>query len=237
MAIEKKNIKDVSTSIRSMYQKAKGVLDKNELDYGIELLKQIVQCDPGFLEARDALREAERTRSDKIGAFSKFFAQMKSGKFVVRAKANAAKNAKGALSDVEEALALYLYSPVALNALADIAKTAGAEFISVEALEILREKEPDNEPNLVKLCGIYEDLKDGNNVLKIRQKLADLHPDSLELQAKVREAAAMATMTGTAWGVTSSNDENNKKKADEKQGDKIIRAEEDILAEIANAEE
>lgn len=236
MAIEKKNLKDVSSSLRSMYQKAKGVLDKNELDYSIELLKQIVQCEPGLLEARASLRDAERARSEKMGALSKIFAQMKSSKFIVRARANT-KNPKAAMGDAEEALALYLYSPVALNTLADVAKAAGAEFISVEALEILRDKEPKNEANLIKLCSLYEDLKDGNNVLKIRQKLADLHPDSLELQAKVREAAAMATMTGTSWGAAESAGKDDKKKADEQQGDKIIRAEEDILAEIASAEE
>lgn len=240
MAIDKKSIKDVSTSLRSIFQKAQSELEKpNGLDYGIELLKGIVQREPGFLDAREALRSAERIRSDKIGAIAKIIASIKSSKFLVQAKAAAGKNPRGAMSDVEEALALYLYSPVALNVLADIAKTAGALFVSVESLEILREREPENEQNLNKLCAIYEELHDGNNVLMIRQKLADLHPDNLEMAAKVREAAALATMSDSAWKNQGETFMNKLKKNDEAgktSGDKIIRAEEDIQAEIDKAE-
>ena len=242
MAIEKKSLKDVSTSMRSVYQKAVAEMSKNKVqDYAIELLKGIVQREPGFMDARASLRDAEKAKSDKMGGIAKFFAQLKSGKFLVRAKATAAKNPRGAMSDVEEALALYLYSPAALNALADAAKVAGANFIAIDALELLREIEPENEANLNRLCEFYEAEHDGNNVLKIRQKLADMHPDSLELQAKVREAAALATMSDSAWKDQGSSFAGKLKKAENDDaatsGDKIIRAEEDILAEIAKAEQ
>lgn len=239
MAIEKKSLKDVSTNLRTQLQKGQSELNKNNIKYAIELLKFVVQREPGFTEAREALRTAERNYSDKLGGLKKFLGQLKSGKYLVKAKSSMAKNPKAALSDIEEALAINLYSSAALNALADAAKVAEAYFIAIEALEIVNEIEPSNEANLNRLCELYEKVQDGNNVLKIRQKLADLHPDSLELQAKVREAAALATMTST-WnkdadkGATIQKREN----ADPKSaGDKIIRLEEDILAEIAVAEE
>ncbi len=242
MAIEKKNLKDVSTSMRSVYQKAIAELNKSKTpDYAIELLKGIVQREPGFMDARDSLRNAEKTKCGKMGGIAKFFAQMKSGKYLVRAKATAAKNPRGAMADVEEALALYLYSPVALNALADAAKVANAHFIAIEALELVKELDPKNEANLLKLCEFYEAAQDGNNVLKIRQQIANMHPDNLELQAKVREAAALATMSDSAWKNQGSSFSEKLKKQDNAgsatSGDKIIRAEEDIAAEIAKAEQ
>ncbi len=237
MAIEKKSLKDVKTTTRSYFQKAQQELEKGNLDYGIELMIGIVQANPGFVDAREILRGAERKRSDTMGGISKFFAQLKAGKFIVKAKACAAKNPVEALSNLESALAIYLYSAPALSAMADVAVSAGAHFIAIEALELIREFDPKNEQNLNRLCEIYEAVNDGNNVLAIRQKLADMHPDNLELQAKVREAAALATMSDSTWG----NKDNAGKKKDAEasttQGDKIIRAEEDILAEIKKSED
>lgn len=239
MAIEKKELKDITTSTRSAFQKAMGEVQKGNNDYAMELLKGIVQRNPGFVDARVALRDAERAHSRKMGGVGKFFAGLKSSKYVVRAKANAAKNLVGALAELEEALALYLFAPTVLNALADIAKSGGANFIAIEALELVNEIDPSNESNLNKLCELYEKESDGNNVLIIRQKLASLHPDNLELQAKVREAAALATMTETAWGKEqgSGKADDSAKKASTTQGDKIVRAEEDILQEIQTCEE
>lgn len=239
MAIERKELKDIATTTRSAFQKAMGEVQKGNSDYALELLKGIVQRNPGFVDARAALREAEKIRSNKMGGLGKFFAGLKSSKFIVRAKANAAKNPVGALAELEEALALYLYAPTVLNTLADVAKNGGANFIAIEALEIINELDPKNEANLNKLCELYEKEKDGNNVLIIRQKLAGLHPDNLELQAKVREAAALATMSTTAWGKEQSSGkaDDDSKKASTTQGDKIVRAEEDILQEIRTCEE
>ena len=68
MAIVKKNFKDVTTSERSLYQKALSVLEKNQLDYGLELLKSLVQRDPGFMDARSRLRNVDQDiQYERIG--------------------------------------------------------------------------------------------------------------------------------------------------------------------------
>lgn len=241
MAIVQKELKDVSTSIRSLYQKALHVLETDSgLNYGIELLKNIVQREPGFLDARKALRKAEQRHCAAMGGIAKFFAQLKCGKFLIRAKTNLNKNPLSAMVDIEEALALYLHSAPALNILAEAAKAAGGSFIAIEALELLRESAPDNEDNLNKLCELYKETGDGGSVLQISQKLASLHPDSLELQARVREAAAIATMSDSSWKDQGSSFRDKIRKTDGEKvvsGDKIIRAEEDVQAEIARIEQ
>ena len=108
MAIEKKTLKDVSTNLRTQFQKGQSELNKNNVKYAIELLKFVVQREPGFMDAREALRTAERNYSDNLGGFKKFLGQLKSGKFLVKAKSTMAKNPKAAMSDIEEALAINL---------------------------------------------------------------------------------------------------------------------------------
>ena len=164
MAIEKKSLSNMSSGVRAAYQKARDVLNKNSLDYGIELLKTILEREPGFMEARQLLRDVERQKFNNMNAFEKLFGGMKANKFVLKGRVFVAKKPLEAIKCAEDALAAYFHSIAALNLLADAAKAAGAPFIAAEALEIIADFEPSNEANLKALSAIYESMGDGKNV-------------------------------------------------------------------------
>ena len=69
-SIKKKNFKDVTTGVRAVYQKGVEMIDKRQMDYGIELLKQVVQKEPGFIEARKVLRAAEKEKTSAMSGFA-----------------------------------------------------------------------------------------------------------------------------------------------------------------------
>ena len=240
MAIVKKSYKDVTTGVRAVYQKGADMIGKRQLDYGIELLKQVVQKEPGFMDARNMLRAAEKEKSSSMSGFAKFIANIKSLRWILKAQAAAGKNPVEAMSYTEEALALNLYSTQALNLLATAAKNADAGFISSEALEILVDMDPENEANLRSAADLYQAVGDSRNLLKVWTRLANKNPDNLEFQGKLREAAARATMEAGKWDQEGSAAEKARaakkdKKAD--VGDRIIRAEEDIKNMIAKFED
>ncbi len=240
MAIEKKSLSNMSSGVRAAYQKARDVLNKNSLDYGIELLKTILEREPGFIEARQLLRDVERQKFEDMNPLEKLFGGMKANKFVLKGRVLVAKKPQEAMNCAEDALAAYFHSIAALNLLADAAKAAGAPFIAAEALEIIADFEPSNEANLKALSAIYESMGDGKNVLKICQKIADRHLGDLEAQAALRTAAALATMEQGRWGErnVSFQDKlkNQDKGADTEQGDRIIRAVDDVREMIAKYE-
>ena len=109
MAIVKKNFKDVTTTERALYQKAISVLEKNQLDYGLELLKSLVQRNPGFLDARSRLRAVEQMKTSDMNALAKVIAQIKSIPYLLKAQTMAAKKPLEAMKMAEEALALNLH--------------------------------------------------------------------------------------------------------------------------------
>ncbi len=238
MAIEKKTISDISPGIRSVYHKAQDVIATNSLDYGIELLKEILKKEPGFLDARTALRSAERKRALGMSTFKKFIAKIKLNKYVIIGRACLSKNPRKALDEAEEALSLNVWSTSALSLLADAGRALGANFIVVEALESIVELDDKNESNLKALAEACEIEGEGNKVLRIRQQIASKHPNNLEAQAALRAAAALATMERTK--------KNEKEKALEKQkkfeaqakggeatsellrDDRVIRSEDDV---------
>ena len=241
MAIVKKNFKDVTTTERAHYQKALSVLEKNQLDYGLELLKSLVQRNPGFMDARSRLRSIEQIKTSNMNGLAKFIAQLKSIPYVIKAQTIAGKQPLEAMKLAEEALALNLHQANVLKLLATVAKGQNATFISSEAIEIMMEMDPMNEGNLRTAATLYKELGDGHNLLKVWQRLAAKYPDNLEFQAQLREAAAMATMEQGRWDKEESAAEKaaaaaKNKNKDADIGDRIIRADDDIRDAILQME-
>lgn len=240
MAIEQKTLKSVAPATRSAFQKAIQVLDNNQLEYGITLLKAIVQYQPGFLDARKRLRDAERKFAEKMNPLKLFFAKVCAQKAVIQGKTKlATKKPLDALACAEDALSNYVYHLGALNLMTEAAKALDALFICVEAYELVVESDEKNEANLQKLGEFYKAAGDAMKYLSVCQKLAALHPDDLERQAALREAAALATMEQNRWDNENKNanftDKLNKDNVD--QGDRIIRAEEDVREMIEKYQE
>jgi len=229
MAIVKKTLKDVSAATKSAYTKAMQVMNQNNLEYAITLFKEIVQFDPGFLDAREKLRKCERDHSAKLGAVAKTLATVKAVSYITKGNMLKAKKPKEAMDQAEEALALNLFNPAALTLLAESAKKLGAMFIAVEAYELIVEKDDKNEANIVKLGEYYKADGQGIKYLTICQKLADKYPGDLEKLALLREAAALASMEKGKWGQGEKSDfKKNLNQGNKDQGDRIIRAEDDI---------
>ena len=237
MAIVKKTLKDVSAATKSAYTKAMQVMNQNNLEYAITLFKEIVQFDPGFLDAREKLRKCERDYFAKMGAVAKALSAIKAIGFVTKGNMLKAKKPKEAMDQAEEALAVNLFNPAALNLLAECAKKLNAMFIAVEAYEILVEKDDKNEANIVKLGEYYKADGQGIKYLTICQKLADKYPGDLEKLALLREAAALASMEKGKWGQGEKSDfKKNLNTGNKDQGDRIIRAEDDIREMIGKYE-
>lgn len=237
MAIVKKTLKDVPAGTKSAYTKAMQVMNQNNLQYAITLFKEIVQFDPGFLDAREKLRKCERDYYAKMSPVAKALGIAKSLAYITKGNMLKAKKPKEAMNQAEEALAFNLFNPAALTLLADSAKKLGAMFICVEAYELIVEKDDKNEANIVKLGEYYKADGQGIKYLTICQKLADKYPGDLEKLALLREAAALASMEKGKWGQGEQSDfKKNLNTGNKDQGDRIIRAEDDIREMIGKYE-
>ena len=229
MDIVKKTLKDVPAGTKSAYTKAMQVMNQNNLEYAITLFKEIVQFDPGFLDAREKLRKCERDLYAKQSTVAKTLGTVKALSHITKGNMLKAKKPKEAMAQAEDALAFNLFNPPALTLLAESAKKLNAMFICVEAYELLVEKDDKNEANIVKLGEYYKADGQGIKYLTICQKLADKYPGDLEKLALLREAAALASMEKGKWGQGEQSDfKKNLNKSNTDQGDRIIRAEDDI---------
>ena len=172
MAIEKKTVAEVSPGARNVYQKAASVFAKNSVEYAIELLKSVVQKEPGFMDARNMLREAERRHSASLSGIARALAGIKQLPLVMKGRGVLKKNPELALSFAEEALAMNFLSKAPLMLLVDAGKACEAPFIQMEGLEGIVELDDKNEANLKTLADVYEANGEGAKVLRIRQMIA-----------------------------------------------------------------
>ncbi len=230
MAIEKKKLMDLPNGVRAAYQKAESVLSKGSVDYAVELLLGIVKREPGFIEARELLRKAERVQFAHTNTFKKIMNSISAFSYIIKGRALVAKKPLEALAAAEEAIRLNISLMPSQALLADAAKSADAPFIQIEAYEAMVDKNPTNEANLKILADLYESQGLGMKVLAIRQKIAAKYPNNLEAQAALRAAAALATMEQGSWNDNSSSSVQKAAKAAKKEvrDDRIIRAEEDV---------
>lgn len=240
MAIQKKAFKDVSAELKTNYQKAMDAVQKNNHGYGIMLLKGIVQKEPGFVEAREQLRKIERIHTSKLSFFAKLSSGLKISGIVTSGKTLlATKKPLEAMRKAEEALAINLSSIQALNLLAQAGVDLEANFITIEALEIAREYHPKNLAVLNWLAEAYAGANEGVKALKIRQEIANMKPNDLDAQQKLRAAAALASMEQGKW---LQGEDYRKKLKDEseavklEQEDRIARAADDVADLIVEYE-
>lgn len=239
MAIEKKQLKDVSGAMKKAFQKASDVA-RSDIEYALILTLDLVKIDPGFIEARTLLRRLELTAQSKLGGFKKFMNSFKVSAFISKGKkAMAKKDFKAAINFAEDALSIQLNSPAALNLLGEAAVNEKAYFIAIDACEMLCNFNPSDVATLNKLAIMCERGQDGEGALRARQRICDLKPGDMDAQQRMREAAALMTLNRGDWEKEGSF-QSKVKNADQakklEQQDRIVRSEDDVAALIVDLE-
>src|SRR5438093_4324128 len=66
-----KSVSDLPRDLRELYQKGATALQRQNFDYAIAILQQVLQREPALLEARQALRAAQIKKSGGTTSFLK----------------------------------------------------------------------------------------------------------------------------------------------------------------------
>ncbi|MBO5761131.1 MAG: tetratricopeptide repeat protein [Lentisphaeria bacterium] len=240
MAITKITYQQLAPAVRSVYGKAREVIKQGNLEYGITLLKDIVLACPGFEEARNDLRAAEKAKTAGMNAVAKFFASLRQSGDITKGTLYLKKDPMEALKYAEEAAAKVL-NKKALLFFADAAMELEEYDLAIQSYDFILAGNKDDEEVLLKLLEPLTEKEDHARIVKVRQYFATKYPRDLEKQHALREAAALASL-GTAKFVDDGSSKSNipgssaPKTDDLEKGDRIIRSEEDIRELISRYE-
>jgi len=106
------------------YQKALAALERNNLDYAIEMFIQCLNVEPNFTQARQYLRATQMKKTESAGGLKRMFTAAKLTPLLTKAKVSVQKNPTEAMTLAEQALTEDPKNGQALLLLAEAAEIA-----------------------------------------------------------------------------------------------------------------
>ncbi|MBP7275876.1 MAG: tetratricopeptide repeat protein [Kiritimatiellae bacterium] len=188
--------------VRDAFEKAASAVERNNLDYAIEMLTGLLDREPQALEARRLLRAAQVRRFLAKGAptsmrhtlasLSGMMAMMKINKLIKKSPVEALQAAERLMNSDP-------FNPSFYNLVAKTAQAADMPEVAVNALETAREVTPDDIELLRTMGALYKASDDTSKMRECFEHIQSLRPNDPRAIKDLKDAQAMDTMSKGRW--------------------------------------
>jgi len=177
---------------RELYEKGIAAVQKNNLDYAVTLLMQVLRLEPGFYEAREALRATQHKRvTGKRSFFKKFVGSANS---LTRGQVALRSNPHDAILIAEEALNEDPSNSAAHELLAAAAMAVGLPKTAILSLEVAFRHKPSDRKLALELADALGQLGNRARAEKILRDLLRVDPRDTEANERLKNALANRTL-------------------------------------------
>jgi len=188
-----KSLNELRANVRELYDKGVAALQKNNLDYAIELFMQVLRSEPACYDAREALRATQHRRSAtrSKGLFSRVWGAtntMTKGRLALRS------DPIEAIQIAEEALNDDPSNAAAHQLLADGALAAGFPKTAILSLEVAFKFNPSDRKLAEKLADATTQIGQRARAEKILRDLLATDPTDPGLNEKLKNLLASRTL-------------------------------------------
>ncbi len=221
---------------RDFYNKALAALERNNLDYAIEMFMQTLAVEPNFTQGRKFLRAAQLKRSDSLGSIKKMMASAKVAPIVGKAKMTVSKNPIEAMALAEQALSEDPKNGQALSILAEAAEAAQFPETAAQTLETYTKLSPRDTKAAHRLARAYSAIGKHDLELEVYERLVQANPNDFDAQKGLKDATAHGAMAGGGWEEAGSYRDVMKDKEEAvvlEQQSRVVRAE-DMVQNLIN---
>ncbi len=221
---------------RDFYNKALAALERNNLDYAIEMFMQTLAVEPNFTQGRKFLRAAQLKRSDSLGSIKKMMATAKVAPIVGKAKLAVGKNPIEAMALAEQALSEDPKNGQALSILAEAAEAAQFPETAAQTLETYTKLSPRDTKAAHRLARAYSAMGKHDLELEVYERLVQANPNDFDAQKGLKDATAHGAMAGGGWEEAGSYRDVMKDKEEAvvlEQQSRVVRAE-DMVQNLIN---
>jgi len=189
-----KSVNELRANVREIHEKGIAALQKNNLDYAIELFMQVLRQEPACFDTRQALRATQHRRAGNKsgGLFKKFLGAtntMTKGRLALRSVP------LEALIIAEEALNDDPTNAGAHQLLADAALASGFPKTAILSLEVAFKFNPSDRKLAEKLSDTCSQAGQRARAEKILRELLELDPTDPGLNEKLKNLLASRTLT------------------------------------------
>lgn len=138
-----KTINELPRDLRELYQKGVTAVQRQNLDYAIAIFSQVLQREPGFYDARAALRAAQMKKSGGGGGFfKKVLGGASVSPLVAKAQLALRRDPLEAMQIAEQILSMDPNSGAGLKILAEAAMAADMPRTACFSYEVLLKNSP-----------------------------------------------------------------------------------------------
>lgn len=190
-----KNPTEIPRDLRELYQKGTQALQRQNFDYAIAILNQVLQREPGFFDCRQALRAAQfKKAGGSTGFFKKMLGGASSSPLIAKGQVVLRKNPIEAIQIAEQILNGDPGSSAAHKLLAEAAMQADLPRTACLSYEILLKSSP-KDYDLGMAYG--EALAKAGQAQKAEGVYSDLmaaHPHKPEIAQALKDLSARKTL-------------------------------------------
>lgn len=191
--MSEKTVNQISMALREMYDKGIAAIQKNNLDYAINLLSTVLRQEPSFFEARQALRAAQFKRA---GGKTSFFRKLVgAASALTKGQLALRNNPQEALIVAEEVLNDDPGNKGAHELLADAALVMQMPKTAVLSLEVAFRANQSDRKLAEKLADTLYALNQNGRAEKIFRDLVSLYPRDAGLNEKLKNVLATRTLS------------------------------------------
>lgn len=195
------SLKELDTRVRKQVGNARTAIERGNFEYCVEICSSLLLENPGCLEIRELLRQAQQSVFTKRGRgwFQRFRAKVEAGFIVMYGKPYLKRDASLAMSYGERALTR---DPLHEGALSLVA--AGAEILEFHETEVfclrrIYESETKDLSLLQRYCEALIKVGETNQAVAIAEQLRRLKPDNSIIQELVKSASVAHSIHKGKW--------------------------------------
>ena len=198
-----KKANEIPRDLRALFTKAADSAQRENFDYAIALFCQVLEREPGYFEARKALRiaQAKKGGTTSSGFFKKMMSNAGSSPQIARAKMALHKNPAEAMAIAEEVLNSDPNNSFAHRIIVDAAQALELPQTAVLSLETLVHASPKDKSLVVEFANTVAGSGVSANVAeKYLDELIRTTPYDPDLQQAQKNLSAHKTMDEGGYG-------------------------------------
>jgi len=204
---EETTLEQLPRKIRDLYEKSMAAIERGNLAYAVDMLRQVLKVAPNFLLARKNLHIAllKAALAKKPTAMTHQLSSLKGTFALMSAQGKLKKAPAAALEAAEKLIELDPLNPQFLKFYAEAAEAADLLPAGAQMLELVKPHFAKDVPFLRMLAKIYSNLQEYGAAKDCYQTVAALRPTDQTAIKDLKDAAALATIRVGNWDDTKSD--------------------------------
>jgi len=191
-----KSVNEISRDIRAIFQKGNDALLRENYDYAVDLLTQVMEREPAFYEGRKALRVAQAKKAGGGGGFfKKAWSSASSSPLVAKGQIALRRNPVEALAIGEQILNSDPNSSGGHRLIAEAAVALDMPRTAVMSLDMLFRNSPKDKTIAIQYANMLAEIGEARRAEKILMDLQNAMPSDPELNQALKDLSARKTLS------------------------------------------